>query len=276
MTQSPFFEGLSRAPIRIAGYDAAVPFLIYDGDVMTVVFAARYGELRRLLPDPRFIPARLAPGLGIVAVNAAEYRKTDVGPYNEVVVSVMLNEPPFWLNFPGRALLGAHGRRQYHAFVQRVAVNTAVSLAGGEFYGFPKFMAKVEFSESQHERVCRLVHEGEYVLTLRGKSISTPHAEEVQTFSHLWSDRQPQSCEFKINALAFGGTSRPWAASIELSRTHPLAIELDRLLVWRRAIHYRRITRLEAILYGPDHHSLPLMRKARDLMPEGDRAIVSL
>ena len=274
MTQSPFFEGISRAPIRIAGCNAAVPFFVYDGDVMTAVFAARYGQLRRLLPDPRFVPARLAPGLGIVAVNAAEYRETDVGPYNEVVVSVMLNEPPFWLNFPGRALLGAHSRRQYHAFVHRVAVNTAASLAGGEFYGFPKFMARIDFSEGPHERVCRLVHDGEHVLALRGKRISTPHREEIQTFSHLWMDRQPQSCEYKINALAFGGTSRPWAASIELSHTHPVAVELARLLVWRRPIHYRLITRFEGILYGPDRHTLPLMRKARDLMPDGDLAVM--
>ncbi|MCC6763153.1 MAG: acetoacetate decarboxylase family protein [Deltaproteobacteria bacterium] len=275
MTRSPFFEGLSRIPIRIAGHDAAVPFLIYDGDVMTAVFAARYRELRRLLPDARFVPARIAPGVGIIAVNAGEYRRTDVGPYNELVVSIMLNEPPFWLNFPGRALLGAHRRRQYHAFVQRVAVNTPVSFAGGEFYGFPKFMARVEFSESGDERVCRVMQDGQQILTLRGKRLATPHREEIQTFCHLWSDRQPQSCEFKINALAFGGTSTPLAASIDISSSHPVAVELSQLLLWRRAIHFRRITRFEGILYGPDRHSLALLRKARDLVAEGDLAVLS-
>jgi hypothetical protein len=272
--QSPFFEGISRAQIRMAGCNAAVPFFVYDGNVMTAVFAARYGQLRRLLPDPRFVPARVAPGLGLVAVSAFEYLETDVGPYKEVAVSVFLNEPFFRLNFPGRALLGARRRCQYHAFVHRMAVNTAVSLAGGEFYGFPKFMARIEFSEGPHERVCRFVHDGEHVLTLRGKKISTPHREEIQTFNHLWMDRQPQSCEFKINALAFGGTSKPWAASIELSRRHPMAVELARLLVWRRAIHYRLITRFEGILYGPDRHTLPLLLKARDLMRDGDPAVM--
>jgi len=32
--------------------------------------------------------------------------------------------------------------------------------------------------------------------------------------------------------------------------------------------------RFEGILYGPDRHTLPLIRKARDLMPDGDLAVM--
>jgi hypothetical protein len=37
---------------------------------MTAGFPGRYAALRELKPDPRFVPARPAPGLGLVAIAA--------------------------------------------------------------------------------------------------------------------------------------------------------------------------------------------------------------
>lgn len=92
--QSAFFEGVPQVDATLAGEGAKLPIFYYDGTAQTAVFPARLGAVRKLLPDPRFVPARLAPGLGAVAVTCFEYRDTDIGPYNELAIAIVLNDPP--------------------------------------------------------------------------------------------------------------------------------------------------------------------------------------
>lgn len=260
---SPFFEGVTQVDASIAGERAKLPIFYYDGTAQTAVFAARLGSLRRLLPDPRMVPARLAPGLGAVAVTCFEYRDTDVGSYNELAIAVVLHEPPHKLNLPGRALVEGLRRGQLHAFVHHLPVTTELARATGvEFYNYPKFVASIEFEEAGGMRRCELAEGREPILALEGDSIPTPGTTELQVFSHLWMDRQPQSSEFKLRAAAAGRSLRPGTARIELGAAHPIARELAGLLVSRQAIYYELLRRFEGILYGPEHLTLPLIRHA--------------
>lgn len=260
MRRSPFFDGVAQSEVTIAGKAANVPIFYYDGTATSAVFAARLGALRRLMPDPRFSPARLAPGLGAMAITCFEYRDTDIGPYNELAISVVLNEPWFLPNLPGRALIASLRRRQLHAWVQHLPVTTEIARAGGvDFYNYPKFIAGIDFTQSDRTRTCRLSEGAEHILTLTGERIATPRAEQFQLFSHLYMDRQPQSSEFKINTSAMGVSLNPRTAALELGERHPIARELASLLVGRRPIQYQYLASFEGILYGPEHITLALM-----------------
>lgn len=260
MRGSPFFEGVAQSEVTIAGQPARVPIFYYDGTATSAVFPARLSALRRLMPDPRICPARLAPGLGVVAVTCFEYRDTDIGPYNELAISVVLNEPWFLPNIPGRALLSSLRRGQMHAWVHHLPVTTEIARAGGvDFYNYPKFIGGIDFEQDASRRTCRLSEGEEHILTLSGKLVPTPRSEQFQLFSHLWMDRQPQSSEFKINAAQMGVSLSPQAATLELGERHPIARELSGLLFSRRPIQYQYIPRFEGILYGPEHLSMPLI-----------------
>lgn len=272
--QSAFFEGVPQVDATLAGEPAKLPIFYYDGTAQTAVFPARFGAARRLLPDPRFVPARLAPGLAAVGVTCFEYRDTDIGPYNELAISVLLNDPPFLANPPGRALLTGLRRKQLHAWVQHLPVTTEIARAGGvELYNYPKFVGSIEFSEQGSRRRCRLGEGSEHILTLDGDLIDTPDAGETQLFSHLWMDRQPQSSEFKLNVLAGGRTLRPGAARLTLGERHPISRELAGILVSTRSIFYERMAPFEGILYGPEHLSLPLIQRAMALIESGEPAV---
>ncbi len=263
MRGSPFFEGVSQVDAAVGDESVKLPIFYYDGSATGAFFPARLGELRRLLPDPRLSPARLAPGVGVVAIVCFQYRDTDIGPYNELAIAVALNEPWFLLNLPGRALLAGARRRQLHAWVQHLPVTTEIARAGGvELYNYPKFIGRIEFEQSETERICRLSEGSEHILTLAGKRIAARRNEQLQLFSHLWMDRQPQSSEFKISALELGVSFRPGAASLELGGAHPIAHELRRILLSRRPIQYAYVPRFEGILYGPEHLTLSLVARA--------------
>jgi hypothetical protein len=266
MRGSPFFEGVSQTEVSVAGQTVRMPVFYYDAAATIASFPARLGALRRLMPDPRISPARLAPGLGVVSVFCFECRDTDIGPYNEVGISVALNEPWFRSNLPGRALVGDMRRRQLHGWVHHLPVTTEIARAGGvELYNYPKFIARIEFDETPKQRVCRL-HEGqEHILTLSGKRIATPRSEQIQLFGHLWMDGQAQSSELKLNEIAMGISRRPGAASLELGARHPIARELAGLLVSRRPIEYWYVPRYEGILYGPEHLTPRLIQRLATL-----------
>ena len=72
-------------------------------------------------------------------------------------------------------------------------------------------------------------------------------------------DRQPQSSEFKINAIQMGVSLRPGAATLELGERHPIARSWRACSLWRRPIQYQYMARFEGILYGTEHLSLPLI-----------------
>jgi hypothetical protein len=244
------------------GETVRLPIFYYEGSAISAIFPARLKALRELMPDPRFCPARLAPGVGTVALTCLEYRDTDIGPYNELAISVPLNEPYSAPNVPGRALIESLRRRQVHAWVQHLPVTTEIARLGGvELYNYPKFIAGIDFEQTDRRRTCRLCEGQEHILTLSGTLIATPRQECFQLFSHLWMDHQPQGSEFKINASAMGVSLNRGAAELELGTRHPIARELRALLYSQRPIQYQYLARFEGILYGPEHLSLPLIQR---------------
>lgn len=270
---STFFEGVEQVEMSFGDgeYSGRVPIFYYDGTAQTAVFPAKLGALRKLLPDPRFVPARLAPGLGAVAFTCFEYRDTDIGPYNELSIAIVLNNPPFASNFPGRAMLTGLRSGQLHAWIHHLPVTTEIARFGGiELYNYPKFIGSIDFSEDGSRRSCRLGEGAEHILTVDGPLIATPDAYQLQAFSHLWMDRQPQESEFKLNALAGGHSRRLGAARLELGARHPIARELAGVLVSRRSIHYELMGRFEGILYGPEHLSLQFLHRALAAAQSGE------
>lgn len=262
MRGSPFFDGVSQVEGAMGGGVGKLPVFYYDGSATAAFFPARLAGLRRLMPDPRIAPARLAPGLGLVAIMCFEYRDTDIGPYNELAISVALNEPWFRPNAPGRAALDAMRRRQLHGWVHHLPVTTEIARAGGvDYYNYPKFIAGIDFDESEERRSCRLSEGREHILTLDGRRIRTPRSERVQLFSHLWMNHQPQSSEFAINAIEMGISQRRDAAELTLGDRHPIARELASVLVSRRPLQYAYVPRFEGILHGPEHLTAPLLRR---------------
>jgi Acetoacetate decarboxylase (ADC) len=271
---SAFFEGVEQVDATFVGEPAKVPIFYYDGTAQTAVFPAKLGALRKLLPDPRFVPARLLPGLGAVAVTCFEYRDTDIRPYNELSIAIVLNNPPFASNFPGRAALAALRRGQAHAWIHHLPVTTEIAHFGGVFlYNYPKFIGSIDFEEDGSRRTCRLGEGEEHILTLDGPLIETPRAWEVQNFCHLWQDRQPQEAEFKLNILAGGRSRRRGAARLVLGERHPIARELAGVLLSRRSIHYELMANFEGILYGPEHLSLQFIHRALTLVEAGEPAL---
>lgn len=266
MRATSFFEGVKQAEGSFDGHGVKIPIFYYDGEATIGIFPAKLGALRKLLPDRRLSPARLAPGVGTVVVTCFEYRDTDIGDYNELAIGIPLNEPHFRSNLPGRALLDSISSGQFHSWVHHLPVTTETARRGGiEFYNYPKFLASIEFSEEGGKRNCRLAEGEQEILTMSCKKPHSGKTRDVQVFSHLWMDRQPQSSEFKIRAHDMARTLRPGAASLELHTQHPIAREIDGVLLSKKSISAAYTPHMEGILYGPEHLSLQFLEWVKEI-----------
>lgn len=96
---------------------------------------------------------------------------------------------------------------------------------------------------------------------LTAPSLPTVAGGRQQLFLHSWMDGRPQAGELVLNELATaqGGPRAP--ATLALGSDHPVALELDRLLLSRRALGYTATPRFEAILFGPERLTLPLVQR---------------
>lgn len=274
MANEAFFGDVEQAEIPTEHGPLKVPVFYRGGSAMTAVFPARTRVLRGWLPDPRFVPARLGPGVAAVTITAFAYPDSDIGPYNELAISVPLAPPGHGGNLPGQALLAGLRRRQFHAWVQHLPVTTEIARAGGvEFYNYPKFLATIEIEERGGTRTSRLEEGGQHILTLRGRTIRTDRTGQLQLFSHLWMDAQPQGSEFKLDVPRLGLSSRPGEATLELGGAHPIARELAGALLSTRSLHLQYLPRFDGILYGPDRLSVALLQRVlhaeMDRLPQG-------
>ncbi len=266
MRASTYFEGIRQTPIKTGEFEFEVPLFYYDGEQMTGVFPAKLSKLKKMLPDPRFSPARIAPGVGAVTVTCFEYRDTGIGPYNELAIGIPLNEPFFRPNLPGRAMLDAVRRGQYDTWVHHLPVTTEIARAGGvDFYNYPKFVASIDFEQDQQSRTCRLAEGAEHILTMQAPRIQSGRDEEVQIFSHLYQNREPQTSEFKILAHNLGRSIKFGATTIALGDRHPIARELSDALISDKSIATAYSPRIEGILYGPHHLTPEVIDRILDL-----------
>lgn len=254
MRATTFFEGVRQADIDVQGDTVKLPIFYYDGEFMTGVFPARLGALRRLLPDRRLSPARLAPGIGAVSITCFEYRDSDVGTYNELAIGIPLNFPNYRPNLPGLAMLGGVARGQLDGYVYHLPVTTELALkAGRELWNYPKFVAPIEFTQDDHTRTCRLSENDEHILTMRAPRIQATRTEKLQLFTHVYQDGQPQRGEFKLRAERSGQSIKFGAAQLEIGDRHPIANELRSVLISNKSIAASYSPKIEGILYGPEN-----------------------
>lgn len=268
MRGSSFFDGIRQIELTIESQIVKQPCFYFDSASMTALFAARRSALRALMPDASYVPARLAPGLGIVAVVCYENRDTDVGPYNNVGIAVVLEAPPAG-RFPGRWAWRWLTSGESHVYVLHMPENSELPvLAGIELLGYPKFQALVEIGDEGDRCVCRVIEKGEHLLTMRGLRLPARKETTVRQISHVWMDGQPQSHEVRIHQHQSALTARREATVLELG-PHPLARELDRLLVSRRALIYAYVPSSEMIVFGAEHLTPKLLKSALEAIERG-------
>jgi hypothetical protein len=267
-----FFSGVEQVDVSMGDVKAKLPLFYRKARAFSAVFPAKLWKVRKAVPDRRFVPAQIAPGVAAIQLGAFEYYDVDIPPYNEFAMCIPLNSAHF-LQIPGYNLLRQMIRMEYDTYFHHLPVTTEVALRGGvDYYGFPKFLASIDFSDTEEWVDCELKEGEELICGFRGRKVNTPRSGIIKFFCHLYQDRLPQTAEGKMNAQSYALSFNPSHAELFLGSSHPIARELSELLISTKPLMYLYVPDLQLILYGPENLSFPLLRaslKAMGISPEG-------
>jgi len=254
-----FFSGIQQIDFKAEEYDFKGPLLYRDFRDLIAVYPARLSEIRKLVPDKRLSPVQVVPGVGAVILSALEYHDTDIGPYNEFSFGIMVNSPQF-LALPGYNMLRQQLQLYNHVYIHRLPVTTRIALVGGLLFGFPKFIASIDFDETDQWLSCEVREKNDLLLRLKGRKIPTTRSDEMRMFAYVYLNGQPQCLEFRMNVREYGMSMKRSDAELELG-THPVAGELKNVLLSTKPLMYMCATRVQGMLFGPEGFSISMLEK---------------
>ncbi len=252
MNRGDFFKGVMQWEFYHQEMDRKflLPVFYYDNTAMTCIYTAGLSLIRGLLPRPEMHPVQITPGRALVAFSAFEYRRTDIDPYNEFSIAFPITYGR--QGIPFLSVLQMMARRCFTAYVWQLPVTTEVARRGGvDLYGYPKFLAGIDFRQEKEALTCTLSEGGDTILTLRGKRL--PLSREPVNRFKTWSvkDGVPLVTNVYMNPLSFGKSMGRDAASLTLGDRHPIARTLRGANLGRRPLFFQYMPRMEAILFGP-------------------------
>lgn len=256
MSERTFFEGYQQETVSIRGALGKSPMFFRDIHMMGGVFLADLAKVRAALPPNGYRPLKLPVGHALVAVHCMEYKDSDIGPYNEISLSIALRRG--WMPFMSLFQAARSIRAQvFHAYVKALPVTTEIALHGGiDFFNYPKYLADITFRETAAHRVCTLRDKEslDVILEFEGRRLATwkcaPTAENRLTlYTYPEIDGRAQRAKLLINQLE-RGASIGLGASLRLG-AHPRA-ELFKSLGIGRLAHYLYAPRCQGVLFKPE------------------------
>jgi hypothetical protein len=156
------------------GTECPLPIRYFDVQCLVATFLTDLDRAAELLKGTSLLAVSQEDGKAVVVLYCIEYRITDIGPYNEVGLTVLAAAPgdPIPANY-----------------VVNLPVTTAVAnRAGREIWGYNKFVAAIDV-KSEGKKFSTILRDSENVLVgalegRRGASIPTPPT-DILTFTLL-------------------------------------------------------------------------------------------
>lgn len=260
---TPLLDGVDQTHVRFDEYDTVVPLRYQSGTAMVGLFPARTRALVAKAPHPSLRPATIAPGISLVAVIGFEF-VTDIGPVNELCIAVPLRGgmPPI----PLLPTVADTVRGTMPSWIWHLPVSSAIAnVHGRQIWGFPKIHATIDVTEDGDGNQTAFLGEGDTpILSLHGPVLEGKRTLTLPLVNYLWQDDshvQTADHEFRLSGVGFD--LRPGAARLELLSDHPIARDLDDVLLGRRALAYVHARNLEALLGMPQVLTPALLERLR-------------
>jgi hypothetical protein len=223
--EDAFFRDVrAEAVVLSNGATITLPRRYYDWQGMMAHFPAARAGVEKLLPTNKLVPAQIIPGIAILSLVAIDYhRVAEVQPYREFAIMIPVLYEPL-INIPTLPLLRPRWFKRFGLYVLHMPVTTQESRdVGVELWGYPKFVAQIDFETTDQIHRCRLQSEGKEIITLEVKKIPT-RAKSIDY--HCYTLKDGQLLKTLIQAQGeFGVTRRRGSAGFTLG-DHPIADEL--------------------------------------------------
>lgn len=227
-----------------------VPQHYLSWEMMMAHFPASASRVRGLLPSSKLQPIQIVPGLALVTLAAFEYhRAATLAPYREVAIMIPVRLQAM-INLPLLPLLFPHWFRDVGFYIVHLPVTTQEACdIGIEIWGFPKFVAQIDFQSANGVRKCSLWDQNEHVLTLE-QNIPVSETERSMNFL-AYPVKGGELLKTLVQTKARYTERRlPLGASCTLGN-HRIANQLRGLGMWKYAFGRLYGIKAESLLNEP-------------------------
>lgn len=221
--------------VEVLGQTVRLPVEVRTARSAAATFLVRHDAARRLMAGTGLEPKRLPGGRAACILAVVQYVDNDLGPYNELAVSIAV---------------GATEDAPAGAYIHQLPVDGEFTCAAGRgIWGFPKWLADFDLSIDDSRAHCRLSQDGQLIvdLVISTRLLPLPSKPmEMSAYAHL--DGVTRRTPF--TARATGVRGGPLGVRLSVGDEHPVAVELRRLGLPKRALMSSVIGNMAAT-FGP-------------------------
>ena len=224
----------SRGVCVFDGREVRLPVVVRDAVSGAATYLVSAAAARRLLPGPELDVVELLPGRAVLTIACIDYRDNDLGDYNEVSLAFFVHRRHDTGRLPWVGAAVDLVRNRLATWIWKLPVDQRFTCeAGRGIWGFPKTVEEIQFEDRAGRRSCRLVMDGQPVLTITMARGGARRLPDVGMATYTWIDGVLHATRFVSGADGVG--IRLGGADLVLG-AHPLAAELRALGLPRRAL----------------------------------------
>ena len=229
-----FFNQFEYKEIDFKGEKGEVPAKYYDVFTISAVFPVSARKLKKYLPTKKMKLIKPFPGISLMFVIAFEYRHISaLEPYNEVGIG-----------FP---IIFREGDQKYEGtrIIHLPVTTERARELGFELYGYPKFVAEINFEKGENIITCVLNHENKHILTLQVPKLEVA---EGTSETHSFTVKDNKLLRTRVTTQSFSGSSREKGKANLALGDHPIAEEIKELLYKNESVGHSYEPKRQTVL----------------------------
>jgi len=208
----------------------------FDWSMIAAEFDAPVSKVLNILPSDKLRPIQIRTDVTSIKLIGIEYRQIDkLAPYNEFMIAIPVEQID-------------DGKQEipiYYIFQLPVTTQEACD-AGIKYYGYPKFVAQIDYQEDGETTKCRVKAEGKDLVSLEVQSLSTSH-QSLDFCTYSVKDGKLLKTLIQIEGQA--GLATDSKGAKYFLGDHPVSSEIMNLKMSATPTHYQYAPRLQSILH---------------------------
>jgi hypothetical protein len=248
MMKGDIFKGVKQWDTEIDGARAKRPLFFYDSFSMQAIYTASTKKVLKYIPHPDMHPIELVPGRCLVVFTAFEYRESDIGPYNEFSIAIVIK----WGGkvIPALTMLKQMMSGNLSGYVWHLPVTTEIARHGGVVaYGLPKFRSDIDFKNNGQFIECELSEGKNKILNFRGKILKTSKGKSRRFKTYSLINGITLVTNIHTSQIKFAKSSGKDSASIEIGDSHKICHELRDIDLGKGPLLYQYVPVSQSILF---------------------------